>query len=56
MYEFPKSRQQKEFEDLATELLKVLAGLREEQQNALFEYAQRLSTERNSSTYTQWDK
>lgn len=55
-YTLPKSRQQRQFEDTAKELIKAFAELREEQQNLLFEYAIQLYKERNSHIYTDWRK
>lgn len=55
-YTFPKSRQQREFEDMARELVKLMAELQEEQQTALFEYAQQLYTERKSLIFTDWNE
>ncbi len=54
--DFPKSRQQKQFEDLAANLIKIMADLKEEQQNYLFEYAIQLHKERNSRYFTKWDE
>ena len=55
-YTLPKSRQQRQFEDTAKELIKAFAELREEQQNLLFEYALQFYKERNSFIYTDWRK
>lgn len=42
-FELPKCKQQKEFEDLAINLIKVMAQMTEEKQIALFEFAQDLA-------------
>lgn len=52
----PKSRQQKEFEQMAQELVKVLADLQEDQQITLFEYAIQLYKERHNRIFTDWRK
>lgn len=39
----PTTKQQKQFEDLATTLLKTIAQLSEDNQNAVLEYAFKLS-------------
>lgn len=52
----PKSRQQKEFEQMAQELIKVLADLQEDQQITLFEYAIQLYKERHNRIFTDWRK
>jgi len=44
-YHFPPCKQQKEFEDLAVELIKVLATLDENKQIDIFEYAQNVAYE-----------
>lgn len=54
-YTFPISRQQRQFEEMARELVKLMADLREEQQNALFEYCQQLYSERKKHTFTDWN-
>lgn len=55
-YKIPKSRQQRQFEETAKELIKAFSELQEEQQNILFEYALQLYRERNSRIYTDWRK
>lgn len=55
-FTFPVSRQQKDFERMATELIRILSTLQETQQNALFEYACKLYSERKSIVFTQWDE
>lgn len=55
-YQFPISRQQKQFETLAKSLIKILADLQEVQQNDLHEYALQLWTERNNLTHKRWDE
>lgn len=43
MIDFPKCKHQKEFEELAKELIKVMSELDTDQQIDIFEYAQNVA-------------
>ena len=47
-YSFPMCRQQKDFEDLAKELVKIMADMEYNQQIEVFEYAQKVYADRNN--------
>lgn len=47
--EFPKCKAQEQFEDLAKELIKIIATFSDEQQTAVFEYAQAIKLENNKN-------
>ena len=54
-YQFPKSRQQREFENLCKSIMKIMSELQEWQQNDLHEYALQLHKERYDRVKRTWD-
>ena len=55
-YQFPKSRQQRDFENLCKSIMKIMSDLQEEQQNDLHEDALQLWQERNDRTHKTWNE
>lgn len=59
--DFPKCKQQKDFEDLAINLIKVMAQMTAEKQITLFEFAQDLAfnqpnIKENKRRFSQWQE